>query len=367
MKKIFVLVLAPTDQEGCGVAEYTRRLYEASDGDIEYEILDLDWRNLIRAPFKSPAPDIIHIQHEYFLFDRLVGISALFWYLLIRLFSKAKIVTTFHSTYDIGNLDKEFSYLSERLKLYLPIVRAYLKFHVWWITKMSDRVVVLSSVGLKSVPGPKVTHIRLGVYGPTVNLGNPSIIKDTGSIFVLFGFCFPNKGFDLAIQALSLVAMDVPDVRMFVVSGRPSSKGITGVGAEKHLNEIKSLVKSFGLESKVCFTGYLDNDSRLLGDLVLKASAFIFPYRKRNCPSGALAFALHNLVPIILSDIESFRDYPGLKFIEGDAVSLANCMVLMMNREWSLRFKGMSIQYALNNSVRSSFLGHLELFKEILC
>ncbi len=78
-KPLKILVLSSTRKERDGIAEYTRQVFrpEFQNGEsVKVTIQDINLGNMFAAPFREL--DILHIQHEFFLFDRLAGFSALF-------------------------------------------------------------------------------------------------------------------------------------------------------------------------------------------------------------------------------------------------------------------------------------------------
>ena len=72
-----ILVLSST-RERDGIAEYTRQVFRPEfrkPGDVDFSIEDISPGNMLAAPFKKA--DVLHIQHEFFMFDRLVGVTAM--------------------------------------------------------------------------------------------------------------------------------------------------------------------------------------------------------------------------------------------------------------------------------------------------
>jgi hypothetical protein len=70
-----ILVLSSTRKERDGIAEYTRQVFNpmfCRNGEVDVEVRDLTPGALLAAPFRKV--DILHVQHEFFLFDRLVGV-----------------------------------------------------------------------------------------------------------------------------------------------------------------------------------------------------------------------------------------------------------------------------------------------------
>jgi glycosyltransferase involved in cell wall biosynthesis len=145
-------------------------------------------------------------------------------------------------------------------------------------------------------------------------------------IFTLFGFAFPNKGFEYAILALYiLMRRRRTDVRLLIISGEHA----TSVRND-YLAGLKKLVWTHRLNGRVEFTGYVAS-----GDLKPyfdRTFCFLFPYLHRDTPSGAISTALHTGKPVIVSNIRAFQEYDGLlNFAEKDAEGLADKMEQLMD------------------------------------
>ena len=140
---IKVLVLSSTRKERDGIAEYTRQVFNPQHQQptaAAIEVRDITPANMLAAPFQGA--DVLHLQHEFFLFDRLVGVSALFYYPYLWLLSKicgCKIVTTIHSTYNVDNLAAALPHF-QKLGFLFPLGSLYMRLHFWLVVKLSRRI-----------------------------------------------------------------------------------------------------------------------------------------------------------------------------------------------------------------------------------
>ena len=93
---------------------------------------------------------------------------------------------------------------------------------------------------------------------------------------------YPIKGVHQVLKALPFVLRSYPDVRVYVagddITRRPWWR-LTGYGAF-----LKSLVKRYGLEERVCFTGPLNE--REMCERYLKANVFVCPSSIENSPNS---------------------------------------------------------------------------------
>jgi hypothetical protein len=167
-----ILILSSTKKE-CGIAEYTRQLFrdEFESPSVRFDVVDISCVNLLCAPFKKA--DILHIQHEFFMFDRFAGLSAIFYYLYLIL-SGCRIVTTIDSTYDIDRLKGAFPHCARYYFLF-ALLKLYIKIHFRLVTACSNKIIVLSKIGHEKLSKSltekqmnKVNYIHLGNYQSSV-------------------------------------------------------------------------------------------------------------------------------------------------------------------------------------------------------
>jgi glycosyltransferase involved in cell wall biosynthesis len=347
-----ILVLSSTRKERDGIAEYTRQVFNpahVNPADAQIEVLDITPANMLAAPFRRA--DVVHVQHEFFLFDRLVGVTALAyfpWLWLLSWFRGYRVVTTIHSTYDVTNLAAALPHF-RKLGFLFPLGALYLRFHFWLVVKLSRRVVIISKIGLdnlRRVISPrefdrKVRYTHLGNYAANIRMKSGGLLQErfgiakAERIFTLFGFAFPNKGYEYGIYALDELVNKRRrrDARLIIVSGETGKGSFPGGGqGGTYIGWLKQLTAERGLENYVIFTGYLANHDPLLEEIFADTFCFLFPYLDRQFPSGAISTVLATRKPILVSAIRCFEEYEGLlTFREKDAVSLADRMVEMMD------------------------------------
>jgi glycosyltransferase involved in cell wall biosynthesis len=386
-KPLKILVLSSTRKERDGIAEYTRQVFRPefqNPGKIEVKIADITPGNMLAAPFQNA--DVLHLQHEFFMFDRLVGVSALFYYPYLWLASKLlgfKIVTTIHSTYNVDDLGGALPHFA-KFKWLFPLGSLYLRLHLGLVCAFSGRVLILSKIGMENlarVVSPrtmarKVRYTHLGNYASHIRLQRHNLLNQkfnlAGSerIFVLFGFAFPIKGYEYAIYAMDqLINRDSrTEVKLVIVSGETGKGSFPGGGqGGTYIGWLKQLAAERKLESHIFFTGYLANDNPLLEEIFAGTFCFIFPYLDRNFPSGAISTTLATGKPVLVSDIRCFQEYEGLlNFKERDAASLAERMAdLMTNPALVAQAAEITRHNAEKFDMRNVFATHLELYREL--
>ena len=383
-----VLVLSSTRKERDGIAEYTRQLFNpAFDQSQEFgiQIQDLTLGSLLAAPFQRAR--LIHIQHEFFMFDRLVGVSALLFYPYLwfwcRLFRK-RLVTTIHSTYNVDDLPNALPHFSKYRALF-PLGRIYLKFHFKLVVALSDRIILLSKIGAANLRRAisrrqlerKVVRVHLGNYMANFRMQAHGLLAGRFQIspgerlFTLFGFAFPNKGYEYGIQALDVLVNQRgrKDIRLIIVSGETGKSSFPGGGqGESYIGYLKRLVREARLEDQVIFTGYLANDDPLLEEIFNETFCFLFPYLNRNFPSGAISTVLATRKPILVSRIPCFDEYEKLlSFEEKNPGALADKMGALMDDPQLLAEAIHITKYnAETFAMQRVFTRHLEVYRELL-
>jgi glycosyltransferase involved in cell wall biosynthesis len=386
-KPLKILVLSSTRKERDGIAEYTRQMFRPEfqkSGQVEIKTADITPGNMLAAPFKKA--DILHIQHEFFLFDRLVGLSAMFYYPYLWFWSKLlgfKIVTTIHSTYNVDDLPGALPHFA-KFKWLFPLGSLYLRLHLLAVCKLSGRIVILSKIGLENIGRVlskqdmkrKVRYIHLGNYASNIRLQRHGLLQKkigvtaSDKIFTLFGFAFPIKGYEYGIYAMDILVNQRgrKDIKLVVISGETGKGSFPGGGqGGTYIGWLKQLTAERKLEHYVIFTGYLANDDPLLEEIFAETLCFVFPYLDRNFPSGAISTTLATGKPVLVSDIRCFQEYEGLlNFKERDAAGLVDQMTKLMADP---AFMDQAVEISRHNAkkfdMQNIFTTHLALYQEL--
>ncbi len=386
-KPLKIWVLSSTRKERDGIAEYTRQLFRPEFQKLtklEVQITDITPGNMLAAPFQKA--DVVHIQHEFFMFDRLVGGSALFYYPYLWLWSKLmgfRIVTTIHSTYNVDDLGGALPHFA-KFKWLFPLGRVYLRLHLRLVCACSGIILILSKMGRENIArvvsprtmARKVRYTHLGNYAARVRRERHGLLKTkfglagNEKIFVLFGFAFPVKGYEYAIEALDQLVhhQSRTDVKLIIVSGETGKGSFPGGGqGGTYIGWLKRLAAERKLESHIHFTGYLANDDPLLEEIFAATFCFVFPYLDRNFPSGAISTTLATGKPVLVSDIRCFQEYEGLlSFKERDAAALASRMTeLLTNPALVTQAAEITRHNAKKFDMQNIFSAHLDIYQEL--
>lgn len=385
---IKVLVLSSTRKERDGIAEYTRQVFRPEfqePGGARVTVQDVTPGRMLAAPFQGAH--VVHVQHEFFMFDRLVGVSALLYYPYLWLLSWPlgyRLVTTIHSTYNVDDLEGALPHF-RKYKWLFPLGRFYLRLHLWTISKFSRRILILSKIGLENLGrvvsrrdmGRKVRYTHLGNYASHIQMRRHGLlarkfgIDPSERFFTLFGFAFPIKGYEYGIYAMDVLVNQRgrKNVKLVIVSGETGKGSFPGGGqGGTYIGWLKQLAAERKLEPFVIFTGYLANDDPLLEEIFADTVCFVFPYLDRNFPSGAISTTLATGKPMLVTDIRCFQEYEGLpRFPEKDAVRLADRMEELLGHPEVVE---QSAAITRHNSEKFGmgriFARHMEVYREAL-
>ena len=385
---IRILVLSSTRKERDGIAEYTRQVFRPGfikPDEVDVRIADITPAKMLATPFQKA--DIVHVQHEFFLFDRLVGMSAMLYYPWLWLWSKLlgfKIVTTIHSTYNVDALENALPHF-RKFKWLFPPGRQYLRLHLILVSKLSDRIIILSKIGLENMRqvisardlARKIRYTHLGNYATNIHPQRHGLLEktfgiaSTEKIFTLFGFAFPTKGYEYAIYAMDILVNQRrrKDARLVVVSGETGKGSFPGGGqGGTYIGYLKQLAAERHLEPHVIFTGYLANEDALLEEIFAETLCFVFPYLDRNFPSGAISTVIATGKPILVSAIRCFQEYANLpSFAEKDPLTLANQMQVFMDNPAAVAAAAdITRSNAEKFDMRGIFSWHAALYAELL-
>jgi alpha-1,3-rhamnosyl/mannosyltransferase len=179
--------------------------------------------------------------------------------------------------------------------------------------------------GLKS---KKITVIYPGV-DPQYTLGNQELSGDSSNYILCLGPWVRRKNLEVVIQAFSLLADEMPDLKL-VVTGKPSS-GMKGYTTEELLGPLSAEVRS-----RVRLMGYVARSE--LARLVQEASLLAYSSRWEGFGLPPLE-AMSAGVPVVASDTPAVSEVTGgaaLLVSPDDRVQWAMAMRRILN-ETSLR------------------------------
>lgn len=221
------------------------------------------------------AADVISLQHEFGIFGGDDGVY------IIDLLSRLTrpVVTTLHTVLQEPT--------PEQMKTLKGVCA-----HSTLVVVMAQKAIELL-VDIYGVPREKILLIHHGA--PDIPFLDPVYTKDQfqaeGRRMILtFGLLSPNKGIEVAIEAIATIVKEFPDL-LYIVLGatHPEVKRLFG---EEYRLSLERLVKSKGLEEHIIFYDRFVSLEQLTRFLVA-ADIYITPYlAKEQITSGTLAYAM---------------------------------------------------------------------------
>lgn len=243
-------------------------------------------QNLV-ASIKEYNPDIVWIQHEFGIWP-----NARYWLSLMNQLSDYRVITTMHSVFH--HKDKTI------VEAAMPEI----------VVHLDGAKKVLKEE--KQLSG-KVHVIPHGCF-PCDSKDKLWNFYRTERTFMQFGFGFRYKGWQLSIEAVSLLKQKYPDV---FFTGLFSESPFNKMEHEVYYNELMDMVSSLGLQENVAIIRGYQSDAAL--DSYFRTNrATVFPYISHPKhevfgASGAARVAMSKAVPVITSSVNHFSDLPSIK------------------------------------------------------
>ncbi len=201
------------------------------------------------------------------------------------------------------------------------------------------------------------------IPSPLKNFGTANQISAddrNGEVTLLFfGNILPYKGLGLLLQALSNINNNSSHNIKLIVAGRCNDWEA----------EYQPLIKNDVKIERIL--GFVDN--KKIAQLFTNADYLILPYKDAT-QSGPLKIAFHYNLPIIASDIESFKEdivdnVNGYLFKTGNVASLENVLIKILNNH-AANYEQLKIEQSKYVKCKYSdevlSLSFLDMFDEIL-
>lgn len=195
--------------------------------------------------------------------------------------------------------------------------------------RMANSIIVLNKnnidelVSKFSVPPDKIIVIPHGNYDyfvESINKGKAREklrLKQDDKIILFFGSIRPDKGLDVALDAMQIVRKQYPNIKL-LIAGKPYGN--------LSVQSIESMISSRNLEDQVFFHGYFVNDGDV--DCYFGASDVVLLAYRRVFESGVINLAFTYGKAVICSDLQEFKEsiqdnVNGMFFSKNNPSSLA--------------------------------------------
>lgn len=331
----------------CGVADYTdhllcelRRLVEVAHTTDPESF----------APAMNEV-DLIHIQHQYFLFGGVAPWKARFKAFAKRLGAPA-VMTVHEFVSPEGNpLQRATIAITNRIHFRHPAIRRLI------VHTKPDRGRMLGD----GIPANRISVVRHGVPDspslPDRDEARCELGVEDRFVVTLFGFISRKKGHRVALKALQYLPKDV----FLLIAGGKHPDDETS-----YVSELKQILPA----DRARITGYLPPEE--VARAMSATDLVVAPFTESS-GSGSLALALACGKPILASDIPPHReieaDSPGALalFPSEDSEALSRSMEDL--RQNSASLAGLAegaTRYAATHSYARAARETVEVYEEVL-
>lgn len=316
MTDVHVALITPWERQG-GIATYSNRLVEALE-EIGIEvtpvpICNTDSSNPVgfvnivsRIPDES---DVVHVQFEAGLFGKLgmSGIGAPAFFLALNR-SDYLVVTTLHEVHSKHSHKDTLGDYLLRTRDFV-IERLALRASDATVVHTQEARRILQDRHGNSYRIERMLHPADGEAEPLPREVAKNQLGMDGLMLLTFGFVEEKKRYQDVIQVLP----ELPDVTYVIAGGFREGEG------DAIVDECQELAAELGVEERVRFTGYVDDED--VPVMFSAADAVVLPY-ERVSQSGVVNEALGYRQLIIATSLPAFEEL----------CSEYNCLLTYQNR-----------------------------------
>lgn len=268
---------------------------------------------IFKAMVANQDANIVHIQHEFFLYG---GVFSAFFFpvllFLVRLLNKP-VVVTMHGVIPLFELNERFkkeNWLSGPLFL--------LKFSLILITKMivffSDALIVHGKFFAEVLyndykcPKKKIHVIPHGIEEIKTMISQNEAKRRLGlenkNVILFFGYITGYKGIETLIEAFGQLTKKYQDW-ILIIGGGEHPRLRLNPKYKEYLAKLKQMAHLL-LPEKCVFTGFIPDEELIL--YLSAADMIVFPYTVGMSNSGPLMLSMSYGKPIIASNIPSMKE-----------------------------------------------------------
>lgn len=240
-----------------------------------------------------------------------------------------------------------------------------------WLEKtlgrMTDMLMTQSSEDAKTAvdedicPSNKVRWIGNGVDVQAFHFSTSGIarwpgLSETDRVVGFVGRMVSEKGIVELIDAMDIVAKAVPDAKLMLVGDTLDDDRDRGVK-----DVIREKIESYGLESKVVFTGFVNDVPGVMSMMDL----FVLPSHREGMPRSIIE-AMASGKPVVATDIRGCREevvdgITGRLVPVNDALALAEAIIEILSDTQ----KGIDMGVAGRNRAEELFDENMVLGREV--
>jgi glycosyltransferase involved in cell wall biosynthesis len=391
------VALLTSDRERCGIARYSRDLHAALALLADVALVPIHpWPPEGERLERLRAADVVHLQHEYSFWGTAFPPPRAYYEGLERFQRPGRLVITAHTVADaetvVAAQGSGAKPLMKRLALGL---RRELRREIEAGPFLpGDRVIVHNAAAAAALakrldrPGAvKFWPMPVPEWSAPASAWGPLAQRlelEGRRLVTIFGFVTPEKGYDLAIQALRFVREHHSRAVLVIAGGLPDE--VKGDYLD-HLREIERKVdlappagdadsiRDYALDmlqqnlaqstNRFRFTDYLSEpDARAILE---HTEVALLPYHS-GTGSYAIGAALAAGCSLLTSDLPAFAEpLPAVRFRPGDVEDLREKLdYLLAHEPLRAELSEQSRQYATENSWARAAERHVALYQELV-
>lgn len=347
-RRLRVDMISPTRSD-CGVADYTRYLTAELNKLADVRVMEPSQYD------PASDADIVHIQHQYFVFGGVAPWKNRFKQFADRL-SVPAVMTVHEFVSPAGSLPvRTVIKASNRAQFSHPAIERLI------VHTNADRDRMIEA----GFAADRTVLIRHGVPRPPEMPGKDDAKHALGLegrfVVTIFGYISQRKGHLMAVQALSRLDHNV---MLLIAGGRHFDD------ASSYTSDVEKAIDRLGLGERVNITGYLAENE--VAKVMASTDLVLAPFLTSS-GSGSLALAMGCGKAIVASDIHPHIEISDeargvLSFFKsGDAVDLADTIQAIRNSpDTHRKLEEASKAYAEEHSYSRAAEATLDLYREVL-
>jgi hypothetical protein len=341
------IMVIPTWEENCGIADYTKRLVDNLKKNQNVFIVKniYDLINIVN----TQNIKLVHIQHHYSFYNckKLIDI-------ITELKSiDCKVILTIHDyACGIKSQNECFKYC-DRIIVHSDLIKEQI---------INDNIIENNKVDVILMGADLPYYFKKEDAQKECGLQNKKVIAS-------FGFLQPHKNWIEVIKAIDIIKRDIPNIIYLLMSVSRKDN----IVAEKYKNVLDSTILRLGLSDNIkYFNSYLSEEKVLR--MLSASDAIVLPYSNYKINnveyygvSIASRFAMRVRRPLLISNASFFSDLKSISYnIEPNAQSIANGLKdIFNNKELEKKILLKQYNFSIVNSWNKFKEKTLEVYKNV--
>jgi glycosyltransferase involved in cell wall biosynthesis len=334
-----VCIVSTTPPDGGGVSTYTKNLTESFNFS-SFHIVILSQKNNAEKFGKNPfsdkikivncwnagifypfqifkslcqnKPQIVHVQHEYFIFGRAISAALFPLVILLGKFLRLKTIVTLHGIVNPVEIrDPELGSLGNENLQGIPIWLSQmgLLLITRLITDTSDKIIVMNNTHKNVLieqyrcSPEKLVLVPHGI--PKSEPIDTEIAKkrlgfDGQKVVLYFGYITKYKGIDILVKAFK----NIQDPNCVLVIGGAAHPRLKNDPDYKKFWD--AIMGEISGDKRIKFVGFIPDDQ--LSTYISASDVVVFPYVASFSTGGPMNITVGHYKPVIASKVSSFSD-----------------------------------------------------------